>query len=157
VYPYGLWPGKGNKQTWPGSDWWVTTYGPVSWVGLEVLITFGSVVGLGPGCSSGAASWGPRKMGPGVGIGLQDQCRGRVVTLTSHFSVWAQGFDWVNQSLGSLSGPDPATAVGGSIGLCIMAAHFYMGPSTHSRVAGCLRSTMRTHVSNSEYREVWGC
>jgi hypothetical protein len=34
----------------------VTTYGPVSWVGLEVLITFGSVVGLGPGCSNGAAS-----------------------------------------------------------------------------------------------------
>jgi hypothetical protein len=31
--------------------------GPVSWVGLEVLITFGSVVGLGPGgCSNGAAS-----------------------------------------------------------------------------------------------------
>jgi hypothetical protein len=34
----------------------VTTYGPVSWVGLEVLITFGSVVGLGLGCSNGAAS-----------------------------------------------------------------------------------------------------
>ena len=51
----------------------VTAYGPVSWVGLEVLITFGSVVGLGLGCSNGAASKGPkgRLVSPGVGYGGQ--------------------------------------------------------------------------------------
>jgi hypothetical protein len=50
----------------------VTTYGPVSWVRLEVLITFGSVFGLGPGCSSGAASSGPKgRWALGVGYGSQ--------------------------------------------------------------------------------------
>jgi hypothetical protein len=49
------------------SDWW-SYYGPVSWVGLEVLITFGSVVGLGPGCSNGAASWGPGRWALGLAM-----------------------------------------------------------------------------------------
>jgi hypothetical protein len=39
---------------------------------LEVLITFGSVVGLGLGCSNGAASWVQGRMvSPGVGYGGQ--------------------------------------------------------------------------------------
>jgi hypothetical protein len=51
MYPLRVmasWPTQRNRPGL-GSDWWVTTYGPVSWVGLEVLITFGSVVGLAQG------------------------------------------------------------------------------------------------------------
>jgi hypothetical protein len=62
----GLWPLGLREQTDLAVTGGVTTYG-VSWVGLEVLITFGSVVGLGPGCSNGAASWVQEKM---VALGL---------------------------------------------------------------------------------------
>jgi hypothetical protein len=52
MYPLRVmasWPTQEQTDLAPGSDWWVTTYGPVSWVELEVLITFGSVVGWAKG------------------------------------------------------------------------------------------------------------
>jgi hypothetical protein len=53
--------------------------------------------------------------------------------------IGSQGFDWVNQSLG-FSEVDQMFLRPASVearwALCIMAmGHFYMGPSTHSRVA----------------------
>jgi hypothetical protein len=62
MYPLRVasWPAQREQTDLARDVTGVTTYGPVSWVELEVLITFGSVVGLGPGCSNGAASWGPK-------------------------------------------------------------------------------------------------